>query len=153
MAVCTFHSSNACTGLIVPKSGFGYTGGERCDVRRLYIRVDQPATACQVALGASLSGTNFNKSVAHWEFWLLVMLTLFVQCYIQSENPKECQPLADDYLECLHKPKEASLNSFRRLGRSLSLYPPPRRECTDCTCQSRGSRVRPQGGGGHQGGP
>ncbi|KAF8691620.1 hypothetical protein AX14_002746 [Amanita brunnescens Koide BX004] len=30
----------------------------------------------------------------------------FQQCYIQSENPKECQPLADDYLECLHKPKE-----------------------------------------------
>lgn len=57
-------------------------------------------------------------------FLFLIILTLFVQCYIQSENPKECQPLADDYLECLHKPKEASLNSFRRLSRSLSLCPP-----------------------------
>jgi len=32
----------------------------------------------------------------------------FQQCYIQSENPKECRPLSDDYLECLHKTKEVA---------------------------------------------
>jgi NADH dehydrogenase (ubiquinone) Fe-S protein 5 len=31
----------------------------------------------------------------------------FQKCYIQSDKPTaECRPLADDYLECLHKPKE-----------------------------------------------
>ncbi|PFH45282.1 hypothetical protein AMATHDRAFT_71857 [Amanita thiersii Skay4041] len=30
----------------------------------------------------------------------------FQKCYINSENPVECRPLSEDYLECLHKPKE-----------------------------------------------
>ncbi|KAF8814663.1 hypothetical protein BYT27DRAFT_7205613 [Phlegmacium glaucopus] len=30
----------------------------------------------------------------------------FQKCYAQSENPIECRPQSNDYLECLHHPKE-----------------------------------------------
>lgn len=28
------------------------------------------------------------------------------QCYAETDNPKECSPQAEDYLECLHHTKE-----------------------------------------------
>jgi len=30
----------------------------------------------------------------------------FSKCYAQTDNPKECSPQAEDYLECLHHTKE-----------------------------------------------
>ena len=54
----------------------------------------------------------------------LITLITVIQCYIQSENPKECRPLSDDYLECLHKTKEASRNALTVFQISYrSLYP------------------------------
>jgi len=32
----------------------------------------------------------------------------FSKCYAQADSPKECQALSDDYLECLHHPKEVA---------------------------------------------
>jgi hypothetical protein len=28
------------------------------------------------------------------------------QCYAQADDPVECRPQSEDYLECLHRPKE-----------------------------------------------
>ncbi|KIL64105.1 hypothetical protein M378DRAFT_163582 [Amanita muscaria Koide BX008] len=41
-----------------------------------------------------------SRCFTHWQEFQLT------QCYIQSDKPTECRPLADDYLECLHRPKE-----------------------------------------------
>ncbi|KAF8155984.1 hypothetical protein B0H34DRAFT_715684 [Crassisporium funariophilum] len=30
----------------------------------------------------------------------------FQKCYAQTDNPIECRPQSNDYLECLHHPKE-----------------------------------------------
>ncbi|KAF8652404.1 hypothetical protein AX16_004432 [Volvariella volvacea WC 439] len=30
----------------------------------------------------------------------------FSKCYAQTDNPIDCRPLSEDYLECLHHPKE-----------------------------------------------
>ncbi|KAF8888521.1 hypothetical protein BD779DRAFT_1523313 [Infundibulicybe gibba] len=32
----------------------------------------------------------------------------FQKCYAQTDNPTECRPQSDDYLECLHRPKETA---------------------------------------------
>ncbi|TFK26570.1 hypothetical protein FA15DRAFT_270976 [Coprinopsis marcescibilis] len=32
----------------------------------------------------------------------------FQKCYAQTDSPRECTPSANDYLECLHKPKETA---------------------------------------------
>jgi hypothetical protein len=34
------------------------------------------------------------------------------QCYAQSDEPVECRPQSEDYLECLHRPKEVCLLGF-----------------------------------------
>lgn len=30
----------------------------------------------------------------------------FLKCYAQTDDPVECRPQSEDYLECLHRPKE-----------------------------------------------
>ncbi|KZT25691.1 hypothetical protein NEOLEDRAFT_1178156 [Neolentinus lepideus HHB14362 ss-1] len=30
----------------------------------------------------------------------------FSKCYAGTDNPKQCKPMADDYLECLHHTQE-----------------------------------------------
>jgi NADH dehydrogenase (ubiquinone) Fe-S protein 5 len=35
------------------------------------------------------------------------MCPFLTQCYAETDNPKECRPQAEDYLECLHHTKEA----------------------------------------------
>ncbi|KAF9489222.1 hypothetical protein BDN71DRAFT_1593564 [Pleurotus eryngii] len=30
----------------------------------------------------------------------------FSKCYAQTSNPQECRPQSEDYIECLHHPKE-----------------------------------------------
>ncbi|KAG5637669.1 hypothetical protein H0H81_003637 [Sphagnurus paluster] len=32
----------------------------------------------------------------------------FSKCYAQTDNPRECRPQSEDYLECLHHPKEVA---------------------------------------------
>ncbi|KAM6503250.1 hypothetical protein JOM56_000193 [Amanita muscaria] len=46
-----------------------------------------------------------SRCFTHWQE--------FQKCYIQSDKPTECRPLADDYLECLHRPKEARPNTAK----------------------------------------
>ncbi|KAG5643395.1 hypothetical protein DXG03_000973 [Asterophora parasitica] len=31
-----------------------------------------------------------------------------LQCYAQTDNPAACRPQSEDYLECLHHPKEVA---------------------------------------------
>ncbi|KAF8633168.1 hypothetical protein AX17_004669 [Amanita inopinata Kibby_2008] len=50
-----------------------------------------------MASGFSYGGGR-SRCFAYWQD--------FQKCYIKSDNPVECRPQADDYLECLHRPKE-----------------------------------------------
>lgn len=38
-----------------------------------------------------------------YEYFLTRSIT---QCYAQADEPVECRPQSEDYLECLHRPKE-----------------------------------------------
>ncbi|KAF8591292.1 hypothetical protein K439DRAFT_1327317, partial [Ramaria rubella] len=39
-----------------------------------------------------------SRCFAHWQE--------FAKCYAQTDNPVECRPPAEDYVECLHHTKE-----------------------------------------------
>ncbi|RDB27905.1 hypothetical protein Hypma_002186 [Hypsizygus marmoreus] len=73
-------------------SGYGYSGGlyscpRPCNHFHL-------TTTHQDVPGASSIGRNFKRCLSE------------LQCYAQTDNPRECRPQSDDYLECLHHPKE-----------------------------------------------
>jgi hypothetical protein len=36
----------------------------------------------------------------------------YIQCYIQTDNPTECRPQGNDYLECLHHTKQVRFAFF-----------------------------------------
>ncbi|EAU89390.1 hypothetical protein CC1G_11086 [Coprinopsis cinerea okayama7 len=50
-----------------------------------------------MASGFSWSGGR-PRCFAYWQE--------FQKCYAQTDSPRECRPAANDYLECLHHPKE-----------------------------------------------
>ncbi|KAF8524268.1 hypothetical protein BU17DRAFT_63268 [Hysterangium stoloniferum] len=50
-----------------------------------------------MASGFSYHGGR-SRCFAHWQE--------FAKCYAQTDNPHQCRPPAEDYLECLHHTKE-----------------------------------------------
>jgi hypothetical protein len=69
----------------------------------------------QVDHAVSHSGRNSPRYVPLFSPLILAFLiglirtlyTFLNQCYAATDNPKECSPQAEDYLECLHHTKEA----------------------------------------------
>ena len=60
----------------------------------------------QDVLGALLIGKSSRKCGQYSLKLLLTIINCQLQCYAQSENPTECRSQSNDYLECLHHPKE-----------------------------------------------
>ncbi|KAF8069125.1 hypothetical protein FPV67DRAFT_1669150 [Lyophyllum atratum] len=52
-----------------------------------------------MASGFGYSGGR-SRCFAYWQE--------FSKCYAQTDNPTACRPQSEDYLECLHHPKEVA---------------------------------------------